>query len=244
LAESLDALLLQASLHAGKQCKALRRAWWSSDLAKANEKVLILNMARAHATKNIPFDYVLSFRRQHIDVDYLPPPDLISIKAELRTAQKERDAIRRKSRSYRDKYLERQADAAALTGSQDKADLVKTLLQQEKAKATWQKLASLNPSGRSKGMTSVKVPASWPTDDEGFTRPIENPKTCSEWKTVDTPKEMLSYLMKRNQLHFGQAQGTPFTIEPLSVMFNWTANTATAEQVLRGNFSAFELTEL
>jgi hypothetical protein len=238
LAESLDALLLQASLHAGKQCKALRRAWWSSDLAKANEKVLILNMAKAHATKNIPFDYVLSFRRQHIDVDYLPPSDIILIKAELRKAQQERDTIRRESRSYRDKFLERQADSEAIHGSKAKAGIMKTLLKQEKAKSMWQKLASLNPSGRSKGMSSVKVPTSWPTDDAGFTRPIENPKTCSEWKTVDTPKEMLYYLMKRNQLHFGQAQGTPFTIEPL------TANTATAEQVLRGDYSASELTEL
>ena len=39
LTESLDKLLLQASLHAGKQCKAIRREWWSTDLAKANEKV-------------------------------------------------------------------------------------------------------------------------------------------------------------------------------------------------------------
>ena len=46
------------------------------------------------------------------------------------------------------------------------------------------------------------------------------------------------------QLHFGQAQGTPFTVEPLSVMFNWSANTATAEQVLQGEFSSDELTEL
>jgi hypothetical protein len=40
---------------------------------------------------------------------------------------------------------------------------------------------------------SVRVPTSWPDNDEGFAAPIENPKTCREWKTVDTPKEMLYY---------------------------------------------------
>jgi hypothetical protein len=212
LAESLDSILLQASLHAGKKCKAIRREWWSTDLAKANEKVLLLNMAKAHATKNIPFDRVRSFRSQYIPSDYNPPSDILSIKRDLRQAQQERDIIRRESRSYRDKYLERQAEAAAIHGKQDKATILKEILRQEKAQTTWRKLSTLNPLRRSKGMTSVKVPASWPTDDAGFAAPIENPKTCRDWKTVDTPKDMLYYLMKRNKLHFGQAQGTPFTI--------------------------------
>jgi hypothetical protein len=244
LAESLDALLLQASLHAGKKCRAIRREWWSSDLAKANEKVLILNMAKAHVTKNIPFDRVLSYRSQYVPADYTPPSDMESIKTELKQAQRDRDIIRRDSRSYRDRYLERQAEAAAIHGNREKADIMKSLLQQEKAQSTWRKISALNPLQRSKGMTSVKVPASWPTTDAGFDGPIENPKSCSDWKSVDTPKEMLYYLSKRNQLHFGQAQGTPFTVEPLSVMFNWSANTATAEQVLQGEFSSDELTEL
>jgi hypothetical protein len=173
-----------------------------------------------------------------------PPSDIISIKSELRVAQHERDTICRESRSFRDKYLERQADAEAIYWNKDKSDILKNILRQENAQSMWKKLLTLKPQRRSKGMTSVKVPASWPTHDAGFAVPIENPKTCSDWKTVDTPKEMLYYLMKRNQLHFGQAQGTPFTIEPMSVMFNWSANTATAEQVLRGNFSSSELTHL
>jgi hypothetical protein len=244
LAESLDKLLLQASLHAGKQCKAIRREWWSTDLAKANEKVRILNMAKAHATKKISFDRVISFRRQYVDTHYSPPSDIESIKIELSQAQNERDQIRRVSRSYRDQYLERQADAEALHRNTDKAHIFKAILRQEKVQAMWKKLSTLNPLRRSKGMTSVRVPASWPDNDEGFSAPIENPKTCCDWKTVDTPKEMLYYLMKRNQLHFGQAQGTPFTVEPLSVMFDWSANTATAEQVLQGNYSPTELTDL
>jgi hypothetical protein len=173
-----------------------------------------------------------------------PPSDIILIKSELRVAQHERDTICRESRSFRDKYLERQADAKAIYWNKDKSDILKNILRQENAQSMWKKLLTLKPQRRSKGMTSVKVPASWPTHDAGFAVPIENPKTCSDWKTVDTPKEMLYYLMKRNQLHFGQAQGTPFTIEPMSVMFNWSANTATAEQVLRGNFSSSELTHL
>lgn len=244
LAENLDCLLLQASTHAGKKCDIVRRAWWSTELAKANEKVRILNMARNNALTNMVYDLVTSFRRQYIDIDYSPPQDLASIKVELQKAQHERNKIRRESRSYRDRFLDSQAEAAALHGRHDKVHFLRQIVMQEQSTAMWRKLALVNPLQRSKGLNSVKVPKSWPATDAGDADSLENPKTCQEWKTVDTPKEMLQYLLKRNKMHFGQAQGTPFTVEPLSVMFDWAANTATAELVLAGDYSPTELSDL
>ena len=43
--------------------------------------------------------------------------------------------------------------------------------------------------------------------------------------------------MVRNRLHFGQAEGTPFTRSPLSDDFDWEASTVQAEALLCGNYS-------
>eukprot|EP00957_Ditylum_brightwellii_P017355 1307664-Ditylum_brightwellii.AAC.1 len=45
-----------------------------------------------------------------------------------------------------------------------------------------------------------------------------------------------------HRLHFGQAQGMPFTTPPLSVEFDcWAANSGTSELVLEGDYSNSEL---
>ncbi|KAI2513680.1 hypothetical protein MHU86_820 [Fragilaria crotonensis] len=47
---------------------------------------------------------------------------------------------------------------------------------------------------------------------------------------------------RENRLHFGQAQGTPFTIPPLSELLGYTGTSETQNQLLRGTFdnSGFE----
>jgi hypothetical protein len=61
---------------------------------------------------------------------------------------------------------------------------------------------------------------------------------------VETPKEILEYLLERNCKHFGQARGTPFTKPPLSEQFNFQASTAACEMVLEGKYSCDELNDL
>jgi hypothetical protein len=43
--------------------------------------------------------------------------------------------------------------------------------------------------------------------------------------------------MLRNRLHFGQAQGTPFTELPLQSDVDWLAQTPAAEQILQGKYT-------
>lgn len=53
-----------------------------------------------------------------------------------------------------------------------------------------------------------------------------------EWRNGTDPTEIEHYLMLRNRLHFGQAQGTPFTESPLAEDFDWGATSESAEDVL------------
>jgi hypothetical protein len=82
-------------------------------------------------------------------------------------------------------------------------------------------------------ITRVEIPSN-PSDD---------PKTCTQWKVVDVPSEVLEVLQKRNRIHFGQAHGTPFTVKPLVGYFGYSGCTLAGRQVLNGNFDFDTVTD-
>eukprot|EP00957_Ditylum_brightwellii_P052190 3957371-Ditylum_brightwellii.AAC.1 len=58
---------------------------------------------------------------------------------------------------------------------------------------------------------------------------------------METPKEIATYLKLWNQLHFGQAHGTPFLVPPLSIEVDWAANSITLGLLLEGEYNNSEL---
>jgi hypothetical protein len=62
-------------------------------------------------------------------------------------------------------------------------------------------------------------------------RPDTDPKQCNDWQIIDVPSEIVNQLKKRNQLHFGQAHGTPFTVPPLLDQLGFTGNCEYATQI-------------
>ena len=55
----------------------------------------------------------------------------------------------------------------------------------------------------------------------------EDPKEIegdpTKWKSLLSPSEIIEALINRNIKHFGTADGTPFTTDPLSSIFGYTA---------------------
>ena len=80
--------------------------------------------------------------------------------------------------------------------------------------------------------------------------PQDDPKAIAEepekWKILDSEEDMLEALKERNRNHFGQAEseGTTFFTEPLSTDVNYTATTASAEQILNGTYDLNRLDDL
>jgi hypothetical protein len=67
--------------------------------------------------------------------------------------------------------------------------------------------------------------------------PTMNPKSRMEWIHVDVPTEVLMHLQKRNQAHFGQAHGSPFTIPPLSDHLGFCGDGWASQRFLDGTYN-------
>eukprot|EP00957_Ditylum_brightwellii_P198123 15095060-Ditylum_brightwellii.AAC.1 len=95
----------------------------------------------------------------------------------------------------------------------------------------WRKIGHTDKKHIDSSITNLQIPITWPstTSDEHSTIKLDNPKTANYQQTVETPKEVAFYLKLRNQLHFGQAKGTPLTVPPLSKEFDWSANSKQSE---------------
>ena len=104
--------------------------------------------------------------------------------------------------------------------------------QLKRAKAIAEVFCRINcmkSTGQTYGVSHVEVPLDPNADPKA--------KTTTKWRSIDVPAEIESTLQNRNQKHFGQAQGTPFTIPPLSEMVDFSASTHTANLILDGQFT-------
>lgn len=149
-------------------------------------------------------------------------------KKQLKKAQEEIRRLVKESRTLREE--EQLTRLAELELSQEvnakkKAAIIRKIKKTEAIAAVFAKLRKLRHCARS-GLSQIQVPL----------HTGENPKTCTEWRTLTVPHEVETALLERNRKHFGQAKGTPFTVAPLSEMVDFTACTHTADLILEGNF--------
>jgi hypothetical protein len=60
-----------------------------------------------------------------------------------------------------------------------------------------------------------------------------DPDTVTSWEMIHDQQRLQEFLLKRNTVHFSQAQGTPFTVEPLNKL-DWNACSEESENLLKG----------
>ena len=70
-----------------------------------------------------------------------------------------------------------------------------------------------------------------------------DPKTCTDWQTIKVPTEIVYHLQQRNQKHFSQAHGSPFTIPPLATEIGFEGHGPFAEDILEGHYNTSQMQE-
>jgi hypothetical protein len=236
LAERLDKVWVAASLYAAKLCRSRRRAWWSVPLNQAIEKKDLLRTCVTCFRTATDLFSVIRDRMTKFKLHFPIPASLEAANVALRAAQKEIKEIRNNSKSYRAQSMLDQAHELAASGNLDHAKILEQMRNKERQAERWKRIHFLQGNNLKGQFSQVEVPSTWPSTEEEFLQnDIENPRTCTDWKTIDDPSEMEFYLQMRNRRHFGQAHGTPFTVSPLSQDINWSATSPDSEKILSGD---------
>ena len=230
LAESIDADWIRGSMHASKTCKVKPNYAWSLKLIQQRACCNILRRVLSSVALRMDFTATITKLSADAPPGFLLPSSIQACKVAYRQAQKLLREMERSSANYRrTEHNEKLAKLRATSNSKGIKD-VKLLIKAEEVKQMYQKLRNIQGSQKS-SITRLLVPED----------PTANPKTCTEWRSVDLPNEIATHLRNRNRKHFGQAHGTPPTIPPLSEHIDWAASTAEAELILTGDYDATEL---
>eukprot|EP00980_Cylindrotheca_fusiformis_P017822 scaffold5640_cov132-Cylindrotheca_fusiformis.AAC.1 len=240
MAELLDSCWVEASFYAAKKCKKRRREWWSIPLHQALEEKALLQSHLTSLRTGHDLSLSIDTRIKKYNLPAIHFPDTLDdTKAALRSVQARIRQIRQQSKSVREQSLIDQVRDSAYRGKKSDAEILEMMKKKEALAERWRRMGFLQGKRRTSQFTKVQVPVSWPTTEAEFLnpdRPLENPKECEFWRTIEDPTEVEFYIQMRNRLHFGQAHGTPFTVGSLHSALDWSATSPAADDILDGNF--------
>lgn len=197
----IDRDILRACLHAESITKCHERPAWSPKLHQASMMVAFWKIKIAEIKNTRDFSKKLEILMRQIDWTDTPPNAYTFVECctKLRSSQNMIRTIRKQANIHRSDFLQQRAAVEALAGNQEEAKVLRRLERAEATKACFKILRKyLKPTIRG-GITKIEV-----EDTPGSTTMITE------------PTEMVNRILKRNQRHFSQATGTPFTKTPLT----------------------------
>jgi hypothetical protein len=244
-AEKLDQMLQDASEVASKKVKRFYKPWWSLTITKARAIVEILRRQLSGYKTRTDVREALLERILDLSLDLILPLTKQACIVLYKEKQQLLSKLEQTSLETRHEELEAKANLAASSGDMPSKINLDKMRSSEAHAAMYRKIKAIRGKYHSGGFTSIEVPVSWPEPHtEHTSNALPDPKKATEWKTVDLPEEIVYYLLTRNRLHFGQAQGTPCTTPSFTRSINWQASTDTSELILHGDFNDDELSDL
>ena len=233
LAEKIDTLLTQAARCAEKKAQKPTRPPQSHELRQARLKY---NAARKllYMFRNHPNDHT------NIKLLITTNPHLPQLQNKQQCVALIRDIRRHikqisKTEAVRfAKQLEQEILDAEIDNDVKQIAALKNLRKVQDTKMMFTKLRKYRNLDTNHILTSIKVPSNHTAD----------PKTCKEWTEITEPAKINEFILKRNQHHFGQAKGTPFTVEPLSSQIPFTGIGEFSDLILDGQYDDSELPDI
>jgi exonuclease III len=228
--ERCDAQHIQGMLSAEKKTRKIRTTPWSPKFGAAVSRKSFWKIALSlKLTHTRPSDEYITWS-QALGIQDFKSIDITRIKKELRTAQKHLREITKQAAELREEHLKELIQHAE-ENSND-ASFQKRLQNIKKAhqrQQHYKKIRNILKPSQKTGLSYILVPKDFNADDYPY-----DPETVQGWEPVHEQSEMQNLIQKRNIAHFGQAHGTPFTVEPLNKL-NWEANSMESKEILEGS---------
>jgi hypothetical protein len=239
IVEIVDEILGISGDIAEQSCQRRRPEFFSNQIVQQRLRVSILRGHLNALRLGKDRSKQLSRRMERLGLAFpLPPTQTTTLEA-LKQAHEELRQTCKNSAEVRQAELEEKIENALQNSRKTRAQILKAIKTAETNQKTYKILKAMKRRTQSSSsLDRVEIPSSWPSWEESIVsiESLEDPKTCTQWRSVTQPQEIEYYLMLRNRMHFGQAQGTPFTCSPLQRDFDWLASTPEAEQLLRGQY--------
>jgi hypothetical protein len=249
LIESLDTLLGEYCTVGESRCTKAQPTWWSRKVHKLRAWRRILQKLRSGFKNNKNFDDQIHNEclEAGLDLELLPTTleattlALTKVRQDIYTSEKDRKQLC-KTEQAEQVSLERNLD------NKNTAKIIDNIRKCEAKNEAYKMFKNIRGKQHQKaGLTTVDIPTSWPPSNR-LDDPTEILADSKQWdkddkpfRTLDLPEEIAMYLKARNQRHFGQAQGTSFTVAPLAELISWEADMETAELILKGEYTNAEL---
>jgi exonuclease III len=218
IVEQVDNIIGRGGAQAEASCKRRRPEFYSRQLVQQRVRVSTLRCHLRSLRLGVDRTLSLTNRLQRCGIDLYLPPTIQSAITMLSTEVSTLRQLSQEHKELRQKELEERVLEASSRGNKTCAQIIRAIKTSETYQQTFQILRNLKrKSSPSQQIDRVEIPMSWPpphTPLDSISN-LEDPKLCTEWRLVTLPAEVEYYLLLRNRLHFGQAEGTPFTREPL-----------------------------
>ena len=236
--ERLDKLLGQAGDSAEKKCKRRRPEYYSVTLHQLRIKKSIVrchyNNVKQQRTGQ---SQILQQRLQRANINLFLPQGEIETKELLTSITQELNSVTEQSFEIRENELKEKINKKHEPGTETYVQRLRAIKKNEATRRAWQTLKFLKTGmNNQQSLNRIDIPETWPAPhDHPDSHEIQDPKTCTTWRSITNPDEIDHYIRMRNRGHFGQAQGTPFTEIPVTNEINWAADTITAQDILLGH---------
>jgi hypothetical protein len=102
------------------------------------------------------------------------------------------------------------------------------LIRAHEQKQHFAKLKHILKPKEAGGLSYILVPENFTIDKFPY-----DPDEVNTWESIHDQEAIQNFIRLRNLIHFGQAQGTPFTTPPLQDI-TWQANSMEAKEILHG----------
>ena len=242
LAEQLDRDFQRASWHAARTCSKKKQAPWSPKLAECWATLHYYRLAQTaiKTTANV----IPAIRKLQLQWPSLPqdiPYDVEQVKQGYNQALRQLKDVRHQAQTLREEFLLRQASLYSALEQTGKAKIVQRLMRAEMQHKIYTKIRYLrNQESGQIGLSTLKIPRG--VDITETDRIKQLPDTPDHWETITIPEEIEKILIERNRHHFGQAEGTPFTKEPLKTDIGYKGDGYAADLILEGQIDYHGLT--
>jgi len=215
--DTIDKMLTKILTQSDKQCRPLSTIPWSPALQKAYLTHRYWSLT--FTTKKTERDLSTSLQSiaKRLPPDAINNDPTISITAKLRKAQKDLKLAKREADKLRQNHLEVLLNKATLDNQQKRTKALTYLIRAERNCFCYARFRQHTKPKAAGGLAYITI-----QDDSGAQQPLLD------------QQDLESTLLEYSRQHFAQAEGSPFTINPIHRLLQYNGLTPYGDRLTDG----------